>query len=297
MKIAVIFTGGTIGSTVKDGVANVDENAKYSLLCPFSTDPDIEFLISSPYSVLSENLSASEINLLQEEIEIFLEKGCDGIIVTHGTDTLQYAAVAAELSFCDAPIPIVFVSANFPLENPKTNGFSNFKAALEWIKAKKAGGVFVSFCNEGEKSTKIHIPTSLLRYREGDSNLFSLPSSAPKKKIGKVEYLPDSGILCIEARPGDGFFYSLEGVKAILFSPYHSSTLPTSRAAFCDFCHRAKKEGIALFVASFFNEVLYESTIPYAELGICPLPEPYISAYMKIWAAHSLGKPAGEFFQ
>lgn len=313
MKIAVIFTGGTIGSTIKGGYANVDEEAKFALLQPFLSDPEVEFVPFSPYFVLSENLSAHHINLLQNQIEACLEKDFDGIVVTHGTDTLQYAAVAAELAFSTAPIPIVFVSASFPLEDPKTNGFVGFKAALELIKTKKAAGVFVSFRNRGENFTMLHIPSRLLQYREGDPDLFSLDSSPfasyensllihrklppAKRALGMVRYVSDSGILCVESRPGNGFFYPLDGVRTILFSPYHSGTLPTENPEFVSFCLRAKKENIPMFVTGSTSAVPYASTALYEKLGILPLAEPFISSYMKIWAAISCGERPDAFIK
>ena len=91
MRIAVIFTGGTIGSCIKDDFIGIDNKMQYVLLKNHEHDNEITFETYSPYSILSENLSANEINLLQEEISKRLSEGFDGIIVTHGTDTLQYS--------------------------------------------------------------------------------------------------------------------------------------------------------------------------------------------------------------
>ena len=109
MKILVIFTGGTIGTSIKNGWADIDNNAKYVLLDSYNNKHKIEFVTASPYSTLSENLSAKHLNLLQKEIGDNLTKDFDGIIVTHGTDTLQYTATAIEYAFNGCEIPIVFV--------------------------------------------------------------------------------------------------------------------------------------------------------------------------------------------
>ncbi len=314
MKILVIFTGGTIGSRVKEGWADVDPSMGFSLLKPFQSDPEIEFSSSTPFFVLSENLSANQINLLQNEIEENLEKGFDGIIVTHGTDTLQYSASAMEFAFSDAKIPIVFVSANFPLEDPKTNGFDNFKAALELIKTKKASGVFVSYRNQNEKRVKLYFPSRILQYRELDSDLFGIDpepfavfedgiefcksSFSPEAPIGKVEYVFDPKILSIESHPANGYSDSLSGIKAILLKPYHSGTLPTASPAFCDFCLKAKEKKIPVFACNISYEVSYKSTELYEKLGIRPIPKiTYVSIYMKIWAAISCGERPDAFIK
>ena len=173
MKILVIFTGGTIGTSIKNGWADIDNKTKYVLLKGYNKD-EIEFVTASPYSTLSENLSAKHLNLLQKEIGDNLTKDFDGIIVTHGTDTLQYTATAIEYAFNGCEIPIVFVSADYPLEDDRTNGFANFETAVEFIKSKSANGVFVSYKNNDENNTNIHVGSRILQHSEYDANIYSL---------------------------------------------------------------------------------------------------------------------------
>ena len=315
MKILVIFTGGTIGSSVKEGWADVDHSMRYTLLKPFQNNSEIEFVTSAPFSVLSENLSATELNLLQNEIECGLAGDFDGIIVTHGTDTLQYTAVAAELAFAGADIPVVFVSADYPLEDPKTNGYANFEAAVELIRSKKAKGFLVSYKNTNKNNTDIHIASRLLHHCELDADLHSIDGApfasyydgkitvnsverCSVNPLGKVNYVSEPGILYIESYPGNSYSYSLDGVNAVLLKPYHSGTLNTANRAFCDFCKRLKEKEIPVLIAGNSTGVSYKSTELYRELGVVPVPYgTYISIYMKIWAAISLGESVTEFFK
>ena len=62
MKILVIMTGGTIGSAVKDGWITNDVAAKSKLFGKVANS-SIELTVSTPYTILSENLSANELNL------------------------------------------------------------------------------------------------------------------------------------------------------------------------------------------------------------------------------------------
>ncbi len=187
MKILVIFTGGTIGTSIKDGWADIDANTKYVLLDSYDNKDKIEFVTSSPYSTLSENLSAKHLNMLQKEIGDNLKKDFDGIIVTHGTDTLQYSAAAVEYAFNGCEIPIVFVSADYPLEDPRTNGFINFKVAVEFIKSKSANGVFVSYKNNDEDNTNIYIGSRILQHSEYDANIYSIDNKPFAIYDGKIQ--------------------------------------------------------------------------------------------------------------
>lgn len=316
MKILIIFTGGTIGSCIKNGSISTDESTKYALINRYeSVHGKADFDIASPYNALSENLSANELNLLQKEIINNLDKGYDGIIVTHGTDTLQYTAAAIEYAISDCRIPVVFVSSDYPLEDKRANGHANFEAAVEFIKSKAGNGVFVSYKNSGEAVTNIHIASRILQHSECSADVFSIEgipyaycngtvtlSGAKlcdaRKGLGYIRYEEDSGILVIDSRPGDSFGYSLDGIRAVILKPYHSATLSTSSPCLQVFCKKARDSKIPVFVVNAKNGVSYESTHLFKQLGIIPLPfSTYVSAYMKIWAAVSLGADITKFAQ
>lgn len=313
MRILIILTGGTIGSRIRNGSIDTDETTKYSLTERYeSVHGKTDFEFSEPYRVLSENLSACELNLLQSKIADNLEKGYDGIIVSHGTDTLQYSAVAAEYAFADCGIPVVFVSSDYPLEDEKANGHFNFEAAVEFIKSKSGNGVYISYKNSREKATNIHVPSEILQYPECSADILSISGipyayydgkitlcrekTPSGKGLGAIEYAKNSGILVIDSRPGDSFGYSLDGVKAVIFKPYHSATLNTASVDFQKFCIKAKNADIPVFAVNVKSDIGYKSAELFGSLGIIPLPYgTYIAAYMKIWAAVSLGKNPTDF--
>ena len=300
MKILVIFTGGTIGSCLKDGYIGTDASTSYTLLKPFKND-SITFETASPYTVLSEDLSAKELNILQDEISKALKKDYDGIIVTHGTDTIQYTACALQNAFGNSNIPILLVSAAYPLDDKRTNGFDNFACALEFIKQKTENGVFVAYKNEKDSNTCVHLPSQLLLHNESLSDLKSLYSpfavfdGKEFRNIRKITKKPDScktvsycefpEILVIESRPADSFNYSLDNVKAVIIKPYHSVTLNTSSKKLVDFCKAAKEKGIPVFTYGGHRDENYESTSLFDPLGIKLLEcETFASAFMTLWA-------------
>ena len=313
MNILVIFTGGTIGTIEKSGYLSTDESTRYTLLNNYiNTDGDITFTTSSPYTILSENLSSNEINLLQKEISSNFSAGYDGIIVTHGTDTLQYTSCAIEYSFSDCSIPIVFVSSAYPLDNPKANGHINFEAAVEFIKQSKSGGVYVSYKNENEANANIHIPSKILQHAEFRSDIYSIDNKPyaiyngkieysnseylPSNALGYVPYRENSGILVIDSHPGDNYNYCLDSVEAVIIKPYHSGTLCTSSQKFQNFCKNIMQRNIPFFAVNITDGISYESTKLFDNLSIIPLTHStYISAYVKLWAAISLKKDIVEF--
>lgn len=149
MNIFVIFTGGTISSSKNDGYIGPNEKNNYRLINEYKKlNPEkcrnISFGTAKPYYILSENLTGTHINLLADCIDKALSSDTyDGIIVTHGTDTLQYMAVGLSYIYTEINIPIVLVSSNYILDDSRANGYDNFSAAMD----------FITFCHEKDKKS------------------------------------------------------------------------------------------------------------------------------------------------
>ncbi len=302
MKINVILTGGTIGSVYNEGFITPDLSTEYLLINNYIKvyGDNVEFVIHNPYTILSENLSGDILNQLIDALEAQLKDDSDGIIVAHGTDTLQYSAVAAAYCLGGDTKPVLFVSANYPLENPLSNGNINFAAAVEFIKQKAGRGVYVSYSND-LKSVDFHYPTRLLRHGEYDHKIFSLNGvyatykdvvisfnenadkeqriSACRKKFSNT-----CSILNITVSPFEEYNYSLNGIKAIIFTPYHSGTLNTNSCQFKEFCQKAKQKAVPMFVTGVVAGGEYQSMKAYEELNIIPVYNlPSIALLVKLW--------------
>lgn len=149
MNILIIFTGGTISSSQNDGYIGPNEENNYRLINEYrKLNPekckDINLSTAKPYYILSENLTGKHINLLADCIDKALSSDTyDGIIVTHGTDTLQYTAAGLSYIYPQIDIPIVLVSSNYILDDSRANGYDNFSAAVD----------FITFCHETAKKS------------------------------------------------------------------------------------------------------------------------------------------------
>ena len=311
MKITVIFTGGTIGSVVSsDGYISPGDNQPYRLLEKYKTymrmksveDP-VEFQVREPYQILSENLTAEYVNQLADCVRKEAEEPeCEGIIVTHGTDTLMYTSALLSYMCGDAPVPVVLVSSDFPLEDERANGLVNLIHGLNFIKEKREHGVFVSYCNKGGKP-KIHRGSRLLWHQPYSGSVFALdqPCCQGKDKYetmaalaGRKEMLKlsenSSDILWI--RPYVGMHYPTldKGVKAVLHDSYHSGTIRVSDE-FIAFTEQAKKQGIPIYLTGgAAGEREYETVKSFSRLGIQVLPKMSpVAAYCKLWLALSAG--------
>ncbi|MDE7330562.1 MAG: asparaginase domain-containing protein, partial [Clostridia bacterium] len=157
-KICVIFTGGTIGSRVCGDTVDLRNEKKSYLLELYRTrfGSSVDFDEYRPLNILSENIQPSDLEIMADCLRGVKDKGYNGVIITHGTDTLCFTANLFSQIFCDINIPVVFVSALYPLDDERSKGVENFAGAVDFINQADYGGVFVSFQNFGE-NCKIHL--------------------------------------------------------------------------------------------------------------------------------------------
>ncbi len=308
MKILVVFTGGTIGSTNINGVIAPDSSCSYTLLDMYDKAfGGVSFTAISPYTILSENLCGENLNSLYDCICSQNTAEFDGIIVTHGTDTLQYTSAFLGFAFANSSIPIVVVSANYPLADERSNGLCNFAAAVDFIRTEGIGGVFVSYKNKGEPP-KIHRAEKLLEhaaYSDEVQSVFNdfygeiIDNKFVKNSVYRGDGdLPElkhpirlsvrSGVLRIVPYVSMIYPKLTEQTKAVLLESYHSGTLNTDSNELAAFCREAEMMNIPVFLTGAEEGFFYESKLKFDRLKIRILPPMApIAAYMLLWIKFS----------
>ena len=118
--IRVIYTGGTIGSEAKDG--RVAPAGKASELARrwLAEGGRARITEDRPVEILSENISQDALDRMAAAVRRAVSEGADGIVLTHGTDTLDFTANYFGRVFGDLPVPLVLISALYPLSDPRS---------------------------------------------------------------------------------------------------------------------------------------------------------------------------------
>lgn len=174
-KICVIFTGGTIGSRAFGDKVDLRNEDKSFLIELYKSryGSAVEFDELRPLNILSENVQPSDLEKMADCVRGVDKTKYDGIIITHGTDTLCFTANLFSQIFCDIELPTVFVSALYPLDDSRSRGVENFANAVSFIESVDFGGVFVSFENHGE-NCKIHLASRLVAATQISGNYESI---------------------------------------------------------------------------------------------------------------------------
>ncbi len=318
MKILFVFTGGTIGSTVKGDYISTDEGKPYILLEEYDKKYGLSFEYDSaePYTELSENNCGEMIGRLIDTVKERTENGgYDGVIVTHGTDTIQYSAAALAYTL-NAKVPIMILSANRPVEDPLSNGLANMRAAVEFIANVRTPGVWVPYQNEPDGNIYVHFAARLLGSMAFSDKIFSVcdmyygyfDSGYGFCRNESAELVADEisplghgdlaaaaeRILFIEPYPGMTY-PDIDGIDYIVHKSYHSGTINTKNYCPKDFFEKAAQNGTAIFLVGVYDGQAYESTGAFGRFSIIPIKHiAPIAAYVKLWLCVSEGKdPAG----
>lgn len=326
-KILVIFTGGTIGSAAEGKAVNLSGDSKKMLLDMYEEKygNDVEFSTLSPINILSENVQSADLEKLANCVKEVDKSLYDGIIVTHGTDTLYFTGNYFSQIFCDITIPMVFVSALFPLQDKRSNGLDNFKGAVTFIKKARLSGVWASFKNEGEP-IKIHLASRLAYSDQLNGHYHSVLDVhfAEITEDDEVKYITskhnptveqvknrkckalESGlcdrVLLITARSLLNFaLYDFERIKpqAVVIELYHSDTVCTvgDETNFKSFAAYCKQKEVPLIIAPVDSSAnVYGSMMPVPENVIFSYDMTLEMTTVKIMCALHKGLPANAYF-
>lgn len=141
-KILMLTTGGTIASTSTDegfapgGSSEILSNMGLK-------NPDFELDIKEILTLDSSNIQPEEWKIIASAIFEGFE-GYDGIVVTHGTDTMAYTASIVSFMIKNPPVPVVFTGSQTPISMPLTDARFNLASAFAMAES-GAPGIFVAF--------------------------------------------------------------------------------------------------------------------------------------------------------
>jgi L-asparaginase len=313
-NILVVFTGGTIGSVATGGTINTSDTTSFKLIRLFEQQYEnhrqIHFDTIQPLRILSENLAPAAWKTLIAAIEAAGADQYDGIIVTHGTDTLAYTACALSFYFNALKIPMLLVSSDYPLDHPKANGLENFICAVEFILQKSEAGVFVPYRNQ-QQTTQLHQGNRLAcslqlsgdffsvqgkSYMQFENRQFSLLKPTTRQTSTSIPLKADFSerILMIKPYPGlDYTRFNLDNVDAVLHDLYHSGTACASlqwgeNYSLVEFIKCCKQQNIPVYLAPAIKSTeAYQSTQTLMEQGAKTIWNMSIeAAYVKLLLAY-----------
>lgn len=193
--ISILHTGGTIASKVDYRTGGVVSRfSPEDILEMFPELKDIANIKSRLlFQMFSEDMEPEHWSLLAKEIGKEIKSGVDGVIITHGTDTMHYTSAALSFVVQNPGIPILLVGAQRSSDRGSSDAHMNLICAANFITKSDFAGIAV--CMHGTSEDKccyIHQGTKVRKLHTSRRDAFRSINVFPIAKVsfdGKIEYL------------------------------------------------------------------------------------------------------------
>lgn len=145
-SLGLVVTGGTIASKLdaKTGaVSAITDVNEFAAFYPALFRMAHIKRIETPFMKLSENMTPDDWGVLAESVKKLLDDtDIEGVIVTHGTDTLHYTSAALSFFLRNLTKPVVLTYSQRSIDRPSSDAELNLRCAAR-LALSQAAGVFL----------------------------------------------------------------------------------------------------------------------------------------------------------
>ncbi|MBS3816530.1 MAG: Glu-tRNA(Gln) amidotransferase subunit GatD [Candidatus Thermoplasmatota archaeon] len=202
-KVSILGTGGTIASYVEYRTGAVhpaqdEEDVLYSNPeIAERCDPEVDIL----FSKLSEDLVPGDWVKIADRVVELLEGGSEGVVISHGTDTMGYTAAALSFMLSGLSRPVVLVGSQRSSDRPSSDAHLNLLGAIEVAKSDIPGVFVVMHDSMSDDRCMIHKGTKVRKMHTSRRDAFESINEEP---VGMVDPRTGEVELDQEFEPGKG---------------------------------------------------------------------------------------------
>jgi glutamyl-tRNA(Gln) amidotransferase subunit D len=143
------------------------------------------------YGVFSENMGPEQWTGLANKIGEEIEKGIDGIVIGHGTDTMHHTSAILSFMVQDSPVPIVMVGSQRSSDRPSSDAAINLINATKT--AAKSDFAEIMVCMFGPTSDQyglLHRGTRVRKMHSSYRSTFRTIGDIPLAIVEKDRFIP-----------------------------------------------------------------------------------------------------------
>ncbi|MDD2666063.1 MAG: Glu-tRNA(Gln) amidotransferase subunit GatD [Methanocellales archaeon] len=184
--VSILTTGGTIASKVdyRTGAVTSQFDVEDILRAIPELSEIANFKGKVIYSILSENMRSEYWQTLARAIAAEIEGGAEGVMITHGTDTMGYTAAALSFMLV-TPVPIVLVGSQRSADRPSSDNAMNAVCAAKVATSDIAEVSVVMHATMSDDYCLIHRGTRVRKMHTSRRDAFHSINASP---LGKVDY-------------------------------------------------------------------------------------------------------------
>lgn len=186
--IAVLHTGGTIASRVsyeEGGVTPAFDPEDLLQMYPeLFEQANVESEVIA--QMLSEDMEPAHWQQIAEAVSDHRDK--DGIIIGHGTDTMQYTAAALSFMLANIDIPVMLVGAQRSSDRPSSDAALNLLGAARFIDEQQPGVYVCMHHQSSDTDIAIHRGTQARKMHTSRRDAFQTIDGAPVATVSTDDW-------------------------------------------------------------------------------------------------------------
>lgn len=265
-KFILLATGGTIASVSGENGLRPAISAS-ELLSRIGVPANMEISCRDVFALDSSNIQPEEWQVLAQAVRAALQEA-DGVLITHGTDTMAYTAAALSFMLLGENKPVVLTGSQLPIGHPLSDATVNFLEALS-VLDRAERGVYVVFHHKvilGTRAVKIRT-TGFDAFHSVNAPLFGFidaegPHLSPPHRLFPLPARPDaidSRVFLLKLIPGTSTeildWVAKAGYKGLVIEAFGLGGLHYIRRNLVDQLHAIADQGVITLVTT---QCMYE---------------------------------------
>lgn len=197
-NVHILGAGGTVASKVDYRTGAV--KAAFSTAEIVTAIPELTELANIDctllFNIFSEHMQPKHWQKIAEEAAKLIRSGVDGVVVTHGTDTMHYTSAALSFMLNHLPVPVVLTGSQRSSDRPASDAGSNLKASVRMAGRSEIAEVQICmhatpsdekfFSHRGTRVRKMHSSR-----RDTFRSLSGFPLAEVELRDSKIKHLTE----------------------------------------------------------------------------------------------------------
>lgn len=314
--VVLLGTGGTVASKLDYSTGAVIPAFTPQEL--FNAVPELKAISNletrSLFQVLSENIVPTNWSTIANEIANFVDSiNPEGIIISHGTDTLHYTAAALSFMLKNIDRPIILVGSQRSSDRPSSDAAQNLISSVQAAVHSDIAEVMVCMHGQsGDTGNFLHRGTRVRKMHTSRRDAFRTIGEAPLAKVENGKIIP-TGVeykkrnqkrndfeIDVKVDGKVGLLYSYPGMDSEIIdyyidNGYHGLVIAGTGLGHVNqnkikSIQRAKDENVPIFMTSqclwgFVGMNVYETGRLLLQAGVIPLANmlPEVALVKAMW--------------
>lgn len=283
-KIKWLATGGTISCVpTENGLSPAAAEEQMKDMLTRIPETRAEIFPECIMNIDSSDISCDDMRKIGISAHKAIKEGFDGIVITHGTDTMAYTSAMLRKMLVFPPVPVIITGAQRPFYSENSDGKANLFNSLNSALNDSLNDVYLLFGDKLIRGDMAH-----KEYTRSDNAFISSREYAGIIKDGTLllNDIPDNSgsftfnddfdenVMLIKLTPGTDisiFFYAVDrGVRGIVIEGYGTGGIPHR---LLDGIAYAAGKGIKIMLISQclhegVDMSIYEVGVSAARLGV-----------------------------